>query len=103
LAGIVNPEALSVVDRDHGGALGATPDVPSGELVAAGGHPRIAENVANLSVAEAAKLDRTAFVKTATKGVKAAERPAAEAAAAATWADARRVVAIVDAWKEAPG
>jgi hypothetical protein len=103
LSGILSADALMAVDREHGGALDATPEVPSADLTAAGGHPGLADNLVNLSVGDVAKLDRTAFVKTATKGIKASERPAAEAAAAATWADASRVVAIVDAWKGSVG
>jgi len=100
LGGILSSEALAVLDAEHGGVLESTPALPSAELAAASAHPRVVENLAGMSVADVAKLDRSALVKVATKGVKAAERPAAVAAAAAAWADARRVVAIIEAWAE---
>ena len=103
LEAILSPDALVALDRDHGGALDATPEISSANLAGARSHPRVASNLGALSVADAAKSDRAEFIKAATKGVKVAERRAAEAAAAAAWADARRVVAIVNAWKSPVG
>jgi len=99
LTDLIDVKGLDKLESDHGGAPAAASELPATALRGIGDESVVGKAIAGKSVAQIAEQQRDAFVTTATKGARGAQKEQARADAIATWTAATRVARLAAAWR----